>query len=155
MTTVTQRARSATQTVLPTKLLIPVDGSENSERASNFALELSNKLGTSVVFLHVMEIPISAYKYRRIAESVLELLEESGRKVLANCEEEARKKGVSCEVVLSNGDPSDQILITARKRKCDCIIMGKRGLGRIERMLMGSVSDQVTRLSDIPVIIVK
>ena len=108
-----------------------------------------------MVFVHVIEIPITTYKYRSVAESVFQLLEENGRSLLANCETEAKTRGVPCETVLSHGDPSDQILVIASKKKCDCIIMGKRGLGRLQRMLLGSVSEQTARLSNIPVIIVK
>ena len=141
--------------MIPTKILIPVDGSENSKRASEFALELSKKIGSSVVFLNVVEIPISSYKYQRVAANLLQFLEDSGRKLLTNFEAKAQSDGVSCEVVLSHGDPTNQILATARRKNCDCIVMGKRGLGRLQRVLLGSVSDQITKLSDVPVITVK
>ena len=135
--------------------MIPVDGSENSKRASDFALELAKKLGSSVVFIHVLEIPISSYKYQRVTGDILKLLEEGGNDLISNFEKSAEAKGVSYESVLSHGDPARQILLIAKKRRCDCIVIGKRGLGRIQRMLMGSVSDQVARLADVPVITVK
>ncbi len=135
--------------------MIPVDGSGNSKRASDFALELAKKLGSSVVFIHVLEIPISSYKYQRVTGEILKLLEEGGNDLIANFEKSAEANGVSYESVLSHGDPARQILLIAKKRRCDCIVIGKRGLGRIQRMLMGSVSDQVARLADVPVITVK
>ena len=141
--------------LLPTKILIPVDGSENSKKASEFALELSTKIGSTVVFLHVIEIPISSYKYHRVAENLLELLENSGKALLADFETKAKSKKVPYEVVLSHGDPANQILIITRRKGCDCIVIGKRGLGRFQRMLLGSVSDRITKLSKVPVVVVK
>ncbi len=140
---------------LPNRILVPVDGSENSKRATEYALELAQKLGSSLVLSHVVEIPASSYRYRWIARDVIQVLEESGWKLLGGFEEMAKSKGVSLEAVLSIGDPVTQILLISKKKSCDCIIMGKRGLGRIQRMLIGSVSDRVIKLSDKPVIIVK
>ena len=141
--------------LLPTKILVPLDGSENSGRACEYAIELCTKLGASIVFLNVLEIPIMAYKYHRVAENLLEVLEESGRSILSKSEAAARARKVACETVLAHGDPASQILATSRKKKCDLVIMGKRGMGRIERLLLGSVSDQVSKLSDMPVLVIK
>lgn len=135
--------------------MVPVDGSENSKRAGDFAIELSQKLGSSLLFLNVIEIPVSAYRYRRVATDLFDFLEEGSKTIVANLAEKAKTKGVPCEELLARGDPARAILTIARKKNCDCIVIGKRGLGRIQRMLQGSVSDQVTALSEVPVIVVK
>ena len=107
------------------------------------------------MLVHVIEIPVSSYKYRRVARSVLEVLEEAGWEILSAEETRARSKGVPVEVVLTSGDPANKILSVTKSKSCDCIVMGKRGRGRIQRLLLGSVSDQVARLSEVPVVIVK
>ena len=140
---------------IPNKILIPLDGSDSSDRASAFAMELAKKIGSSVVFVHVIEIPVSSYKYRSVAGNILEILDTSAHALLSNYEKSARSKGVVCEVVLAHGDPANQILQTANRKNCDAIVMGKRGQGRIQRVLLGSVSDRVVMLSRVPVTIVK
>ena len=141
--------------MLPTKILIPVDGSENCKRANDFALELSKKIGASMVFLHVIDIPISSYRYRLAKENLFSGLDEAGWSLLGDFEAKAKSKGIPCDIILTHGDPATQILAIAKKRNCDCVVMGKRGLGRIRRILLGSVSDRVTRLAEVPVITVK
>ena len=141
--------------MIPNKLLVPVDGSENSIRASDFALELCVKLDASIVFLHVIEIPVSTYRYRRVAEDLFAMLEEDGNKLLSKQVVNANSKGVKSETVLSHGDPVAQILRICDSKKCDCIVLGKRGMGRVQRFLLGSVSDQVSKIAKVPVMIVK
>ena len=141
--------------LLPTKILVPIDGSENSKKALDFALDLSSKIGSALVLVHAIEVPISSYKYHRVADSLLTVLESSGRSLLKTFESRAASRGIRCEGVLVHGDPTTQILRVSNRKGCDCIIMGKRGLGRFERMLLGSVSDRIARLARVPVVIVK
>ncbi|HZW55936.1 MAG TPA: universal stress protein [Nitrososphaerales archaeon] len=141
--------------MFPSRILVPTDGSENSKRAVSFAIALAEKLNASIVFLNVVEIPVTAYRYHPVAEGLLEVLEEGGRSLLAESEEEAKSRHVPCEIVLAHGDPAGRILSTIKTKKCDSVVLGKRGTGRIARLLLGSVSDQVSRLAGVPVIIVK
>ena len=140
---------------LPTRILVPIDGSENSKKALEFALDLSSKIGSALVLVHVVEVPMSSYKQHHVADSLLTVLENSGKTLLKNFETKAASIGVHCEGVLAHGDPTTQILKVSDRKGCDCIIMGKRGLGRFERMLLGSVSDRIAKLAVVPVVIVK
>ena len=66
-----------------------------------------------------MEIPISPYKYRRIAADFMDLLEEGGQNVLASFGEKAKSEAITYESILSHGDPARQILAFAKKENCD------------------------------------
>ncbi len=142
---------------LPKKILVAVDGSESSYRATDFALLLAKKLESKIYFLHVVDVaPYPTYKedvsdYVEVEGS----FEDRGKEILSNCLQKAKKKRVRAESFLEVGDPSHEIVQFAVDRSCDCIIMGKRGLGQLERILVGSITDQVTKLSSIPSIIVK
>jgi nucleotide-binding universal stress UspA family protein len=140
---------------VPNKILIAVDGSDSSNRACDFAVDLAEKIGSSVVFVHIIEIPVSSYKYRSVAGNILELLDSSARALLSNYEVRASSRDVAYEVVLAHGDPANLILQTSKRKNCDAIVMGKRGQGRIQRVLLGSVTDRVIMLSKVPVTIVK
>lgn len=135
--------------------MVPIDGSENSKNALEFALDLSSKLESALILVHVIEVPISSYKYHHVADSLLTVLESSGKNLLKTCETKAASRGVHCEGVLAHGDPTTQILKVSDRKGCDCIIIGKRGLSRFERMLLGSVSDRIAKLAVVPVVIVK
>ncbi len=134
-----------------------VDGSESAYRASDYALALAKKLGATVYFVHVVDVaPYPLYKedvsdYVEVESS----FEDRGKEILSNCMQKARSKGVKAESFLEVGDPSHEIVQFAIDKKCDCVVMGKRGLGKLERILVGSITDQVTKLASIPSIIVK
>ncbi|MDH2900440.1 MAG: universal stress protein [archaeon] len=142
---------------LPKKILMAVDGSESAYRAADYALALAKKLDSIVYFVHVVDIsPYPLYKedvsdYVEVEGS----FEDRGNEILSNCMKKARSKNVEAESFLEVGDPSHQIVQFAIDKKCDCIVMGKRGLGKLERILIGSITDQVTKLASIPSIIVK
>jgi nucleotide-binding universal stress UspA family protein len=79
-----------------------------------------------------------------------------GRQMLGRAEEAARRKGVtSMKTVLQDGDPASTIVEVANREKPDLVIMGSRGLGGIEGLLLGSVSHKVSYSADCTVVIVK
>lgn len=142
---------------LPKRILVAVDGSESSYRATDFAISLARKLGSKVYFVHVVDVaPYPTYK-----EDVSEYVEvegsfeDRGKEILSNCMQKAKSKHVGAQSFLEVGDPSHEIVQFGIDKHCDCIVMGKRGLGQLERILVGSITDQVTKLSSIPSIIVK
>jgi len=57
--------------------------------------------------------------------------------------------------ILLKGDPAESILSTAKKKKADVIVLGRRGMGRLAGLLIGSVSQKVNQLADCPVFTVK
>jgi nucleotide-binding universal stress UspA family protein len=142
---------------VPKKILIAVDGSESAYRATDYALTLARKLGSTVYFVHVVDLtPYPTYKedvsdYIEIENS----FEDRGNEILSNCMKKAKSKRVEAEPFLEVGDPSHEIVKFAIENKCDCIVMGKRGMGKLERILVGSITDQVTKLASIPSLIVK
>ncbi|MDG6904195.1 MAG: universal stress protein [Nitrososphaerota archaeon] len=140
---------------LPMKILIPVDGSESSSRAIDYALLLAKKLQASVVFVHVIEFPSISSRYA-LATELQEEVRREGVKLLKDSLAMAVSAGVvSAKEVLVYGDPADMILSILKQESCDSIVLGKRGLGRLDRLLMGSVSDKVTKLANVPVTIVR
>lgn len=56
---------------------------------------------------------------------------------------------------LLKGDPAENILSVAKKERADVIVLGRRGMGRLARLLVGSVSQKVNQLADCPVLTVK
>jgi nucleotide-binding universal stress UspA family protein len=79
-----------------------------------------------------------------------------GRQMLARAEEAARRKGVKLfKTLLKDGDPASTIVETASKEEPDLIIMGSRGLGGVEGLLLGSVSHKVSYSARCTVTIVK
>jgi nucleotide-binding universal stress UspA family protein len=145
---------SSEKLVIPTRIVVCVDGSETGYRAADFALGLSSKLQCKVYFVNVVGASTSERNYSITADMVGSF-ERLGIEALAKCKDKAEKYGLQFETAQLSGDPADEILRYAKETKCDCIIMGRKGMGRLEKMLLGSVSERVLTLSDAPVVIVK
>lgn len=138
------------------KIVVGVDGSENAYRALDSALSLAEKFSSEVYVLFVVHIPASAYSYDAFGSlEVFNRLEQEGRQVLAKCEEVARGRGMTVHTELSSGDPAQRIIEFASACGAELIIVGSRGMGRLERLLMGSVAERVVRFAKSPVLIVK
>lgn len=155
-------------------ILLPVDGSDPSLRALNFAAKLAAELPAPILLLHVIdELPsrqqLKHYLFlleRNPAsneaeiESVRDALSQSGAKqgseILAEAELLLKEGGVKdVSTAIQDGDPATVILRLAESGEYDLVVMGRRGRGRLEGLFMGSVSNKVLSLADCPVVTIK
>jgi nucleotide-binding universal stress UspA family protein len=138
------------------KIVTGVDGSANSLRALEQALQLGKQFSSELVLVYVVHIPVTSYSYDVLGSlSIFNKLEEDGKQTLAKCAEMASQAGVSARTVLLSGDPAQGVLDTATKEEADLLVVGSRGTGTLERLLIGSVSEKVVRFSKCPVLVVK
>lgn len=138
------------------KILVPVDGSENSYRAIKAATFLAEKLGSDVRALHVLEnLPKLYIESQKILNDLLTARTKEGRDILTKCFEEAKKSGVNIKTELLEGDAASIILEMSNREKFDAIFMGSRGLGRFKELFLGSVSSKVLHHATCPVLLVK
>jgi len=127
---------------------VPVDGSDNSYRALDAALFLSEKLGSDITVLHVMEqIPIIHIESQKLLSELLENYKKENQDILSKCLEIARKKGVTINTILLQGNPASIILDFSKKEKYDIVIMGSRGMGKFKELILGSVSSKIVHHS--------
>ena len=140
--------------IVPKKIMACVDGSETSYRVADFAIALSRGLGSTVIFAFVVGASTSEPSYKITADMVGSF-EVLGTEVLSKCRDKAQSGGVKFETRQLEGEPADEILRNAEETKCDCIVIGRKGLGTLEKLLLGSVSEKVLKLSKVPVVIVK
>jgi nucleotide-binding universal stress UspA family protein len=141
------------------KIIAPVDGSEISYKALDAALILSEKLGSNITAIHVMEdIPVTNIESQKLLNDMLEIsavCKQHGKNILSKCSETAKNKGLNVNTVLLKGNPASIILDFCRNGKCDLIIMGNRGLGEIKEFILGSVSSKILHNSPCPVLLIK
>jgi nucleotide-binding universal stress UspA family protein len=140
------------------KLLVPVDGSENSLRAVDFVIKKAGwyREPVEIHLLNVQPPIVSGNVTMFISQDQLnDYYQEEGLKAL----ESARRKLEAAKVPYQHhilvGDPAEMIARFARERGCDQILMGTRGLGAIGSLLLGSVATKVIHLADVPVLLVK
>ncbi len=135
------------------KLLVAVDFSPTSNKAFDYALSLARVFEAEVIALHVLEDPIlyapttdQSYRdaYERTVQGKLdELINRHGA------------EGVKVVLETRHGSPFHEIVEYARNEHCDMIVMGTLGMGPIQHMLLGSVSEKVVRKAHCPVLVVR
>jgi nucleotide-binding universal stress UspA family protein len=144
---------------LYSKILVPVDGSEISYRALDAGLFFSEKLGSNITVIHVMEdIPITHIESQKLLNDMLEIsaaCKQQGQDILSKCSETANNKGMMVDTILLKGNPASIILDFCKNGKYDVIIMGNRGMGKIREIILGSVSSKILHNSSCPVLLIK
>ncbi len=142
------------------KILLAVDGSDHANRATELAGELSAGLDAIVDIVHVVPdrdlVPVHVHpfvaNYTQLEETYntrRNLLEESGHRMVFEAAETIRESGgqVGSEEILF-GRPDQEIASKADRSEVDFIVMGRRGLGEVKGLFMGSVSTRVGQLSE-------
>ncbi len=138
------------------KILVPVDGSENSYRALDAALFLSEKLGSNITVLHVMEqVPITHIESQKLLSELLENYKKENQDILSKCLEIAKQKGITINTILLQGNPASIILDFSKKEKYDIVIMGSRGLGKFKELILGSVSSKIVHHSPCGILLIR
>lgn len=140
------------------KLLVGIDGSENSLRAAEYAATLSQHFaGSTVSLVYVDTLAIQIKVKGGVLPANYEELVQQGREItLEKSEELMSEKQVSYNVkVLEGYDIAETICDFAREYNYDQIILGTRGLGNIKGIVLGSVSHKVIQIAPCPVTFVK
>lgn len=138
------------------KLLVPIDGSDNSFRALDHAIFLSKKISAQITALRVMEhLPLVYVQSQRTMDTILSKYLEESESILKKSRDIGEKNGVRIESKLRKGDAASNILNYSKKEDYDTIIMGRRGTGTLRQLVLGSTSTKVLNHSDCTVVIVK
>ena len=150
------------------RILVPLDGSELGERALPQAQNLARTFGASLHLLQVVSrrAELEAVRGGSGADSPgsLEFTRERARYAInaqtARSEEYLRRvaarlgvSGVKVEMVVRHGTADKEIAEYATEEGMDIIAMSTHGYGGLRRLLMGSVTDRVIRLSKVPVLV--
>lgn len=138
------------------KILVPVDGSDNSLRALDAALLLSEKIGSEVTAIHVMEdIPVLHIQSEKLLRKLIEDFKKESQLILSRSSDIAAKKGICLNTKLLQGNAGSTILDFCENGKFDVIVMGSRGMGKFKELVLGSVSSKVVHHASCPVMIIR
>ena len=134
------------------KIVCPTDFSDISERAVKTAVELSDRLSARLEILHVF--PMHLFEQMKTLEDRNDILKELYAEAEDKLEKVVRASGVTNAGLIEEGEPYKRIVSVAKEKDFDLIVMGARGLGRIEEMLIGSVTDAVLKSAPCPVLVI-
>ncbi len=138
------------------KILIPIDGSENSRLALLEGKKLGEVFKSEVLILYVERIDQFRGPYADVYVPIPnEEVEEAGKKVIVDGLEVFKDYQGVVETMIEFGDPAETIIEVADKKNMDLVVMGSRGLSGIQRFLLGSVSNKVLNHSHTSVLIIR
>ncbi|MCD4801108.1 MAG: universal stress protein [Methanococcoides sp.] len=138
------------------KVMVATDGSEQNKKAISYGIEFAKLSGAKLYVVYVVDtaafasIPMDAGW-----EMMYELLETEGKDASNQVVELGEAQGLEIESAVLEGHPSNEIIEFAEGNDIDMIVIGTLGKSGIDRFLLGSVAEKVTRNSKVPVLVVR
>lgn len=142
-------------------ILIPTDGSEQSQRAIRTGIELAKVHQSKITGIHVIPDYHLLIAYEGAFDPVTEERIEEEAKARAEgylsfMKNAAREAGIPCDTVCETSDhPYDAILKTAETKGCDLILMTSHGRKGLAAVLLGSETRKVLTHAQVPVLVVR
>ena len=144
------------------RILVATDGSNLSRKAVSSAIALAGLCGAELVALKVVARYPMTYFEGGMAVQVGEIARiekqwaEHAQEVVDAVKKTALSKGVQARAITVKSDLiSDAVIATAKKHKCDLIVMATHGRRGIKRLLLGSETQLVLTHSHIPVLVLR
>lgn len=142
------------------RILVPVDGSKTGALGLREAIRLAKDQGAKLRLVHIVDkMAIIGMADAGIDPGpVLARLARSGRALLKQARETAKKLGVDAETAFYEPVTkrvADTVLSEAKKWRADLIVMGTHGRRGVRRLVLGSDAEQVVRLAEVPVLLVR
>lgn len=149
------------------RITLAIDTSDASAKALAFVLtkfqpdrstEEGGRAPFHVSVLHVIKRqPLAPITVRFTAPWIKseQKVKDTARRLVDQTVQQLIKAGFTAEPVCKVGDPAEEIMNVASNRTADLIVMGAKGLGTIDRILLGSVSTRVVQYASCPVLVVR
>ncbi len=123
------------------RILVAVDGSEFSDAAVDQAVSLGGICNSQIFVISVVDL---YPEQMAVAPALVEKMSAEVREHLDRAAEKVEKAGIACETIVHmGGTPHEFIVQEARERSVDLIVMGTKGRTGLDRVILGSVSQNV------------
>jgi len=135
------------------RILVPTDGSDEAQKATDYAVELASHFDATVHALYAVEpvstsLPSEAMRRADLHEEYVEW----GEKITGQVADQAEAQGLKAVTAVVDGNPHEAISEYAVDNDIDLIVMGTAGRAGLRERLLGSVTEKVIRISDVPVL---
>lgn len=135
------------------RVLVPTDGSDAANVAADHGITIAETTGAAMHVIHVVDLTSVSGEFG--SAEVLKALEDAGRQAVDDVIGRAEDAGLrSVEASVLSGTPARAILDYADERDIDLIAMGTHGRTGLERYFLGSVTEKIVRIADVPVLTV-
>lgn len=135
------------------RILVPTDGSAATDDAVERAIDLAKRYGAEVHALYVVETNVALPEGGVV--DLTDAFERLGEEAVADVAERAEAAGVDVETAVAHGTAHRSILDYVEAEDVDLVVMSTHGRTGIDRYLLGSVTEKIVRLCDVPVLTVR
>jgi len=137
------------------KILVPIDGSANSVRGLEKAIEFAKNDNSSITLLHIMTLP-PVHVLGHSKDKVKMSLAKKAQQFLQDAEDRCLNQNISLTTKIIYGyDPAYDIEQFIKKSKYDMVVIGAKGKSSLKRLFLGSVSSYLVQTLKIPVTVIK
>jgi len=134
------------------KVLVAYDGSVQSKKAFETALEIATRFAATLEVLAVIRLPEPAVRVE--LDAVLEEARKHYDEEFQQLDARAAARGLQISTITEVGHPAEQIVHVAERDGIELILMGRRGRTGLQRWVLGSVSERVLRYAHCGVLVV-
>jgi nucleotide-binding universal stress UspA family protein len=135
------------------KILVPTDGSEESEVAVEHAESLAEKYDAEIHFLYVADV--RTQNTGNIMPNLMSELEEAGEKATESLAEKMESQGIETVTEVRKGIPHRELNDYTDEEDIDLVVMSTHGRTGLDRVLLGSVTEKMVRTCQKPVMTVR
>jgi len=137
----------------PQHMMVPVDGSDHSMRAAEYAADLYPALGGRILLMHCHK-PFPLYLGEPYFQEAHNKIMGYAWEIMVPYRELFEAGGIQYTERILEGQPAEMICRTAEIENCDLIIMGSRGRSNWQGLLLGSVTNRVLHAAACPVLVI-
>jgi nucleotide-binding universal stress UspA family protein len=134
-------------------ILLPTDGSEGFETVVDHAVEIASGRDATVHILYVIDDRAFLTLEAGMQSEVAAELRAEGETATTRVADRLADAGIATHTEIRQGNPADEVLAYADGEGIDLVVMGTHGAA-YERNMLGSVSQKVVTMADVPVLTV-
>ncbi|WP_455645476.1 universal stress protein [Methanosphaera sp.] len=139
------------------RILLPTDGSKNSEKAIKHACNLASKEGAEIVIIYAVDSKhLTSLPEDALDDDTEFVFEEHDDVVTKHVEELVKEidENIKVSIIIAEGDPANAILKVSEKEDMDIVVIASSGKHILDRFLLGSVTSKTIKYSTIPVLVI-
>lgn len=143
-----------TKRVTLSKILVTTDFSEVSDRALDYAIALARRYDARIYLAHIITPDPFQFAEPQLAQATYEKVRQAAEEGITDILISGRLRGVPHEVLLDEGNvwPTLEKLIV--QHEIDLVVVGTHGRGKVQKILIGSVAEEIFRQADTAVLTV-
>ncbi|AJZ75817.1 hypothetical protein SU86_004935 [Candidatus Nitrosotenuis cloacae] len=135
------------------KILVCCDGSKHSDKAIKISCDIAKKYDSDLTIIYVVDKTLRSDVFA--GSEYTKILRKYAQDTILRAQRLAKSQGIESNVIIKEGNVSEQIIQYSKKSRTDLIVVGSKGLGAVLRFMLGSVSTKIANHSLCSVLIVK